>query len=152
EPIMEEFQGITQTSQVYLDNQVAQRNGQLSIVWDYIQDIFEEQTIEMMFRQYVEVIQSIINKKEYTFNIKEEDQNFINQYNDTQKEIEETTLVELIKRQMAKTPEKVAVKDKEEQLTYSELDRCSNQVAAYLIQEGVEKGDAVAVIASRDIA
>ncbi|WP_281819912.1 condensation domain-containing protein, partial [Vallitalea longa] len=42
EPIMEEFQGITQTSQVYLDNQVAQRNGQLSIVWDYIQDIFEE--------------------------------------------------------------------------------------------------------------
>ncbi|WP_281819900.1 AMP-binding protein, partial [Vallitalea longa] len=42
--------------------------------------------------------------------------------------------------------------DKEEQLTYSELDRCSNQVAAYLIQEGVEKGDAVAVIASRDIA
>ena len=141
--------GISQTSQVYLDYQVMELDGQLSIAWDYIEELFEKETIETMFDQYVDMLESLPKEKELT--LSESDGQVVSKYNATDKEIEKATIQQLFKEATKKYPENIAVKANNKEITYKELDRRSNQVARYLLEQGIKKGDVVAVVANRDI-
>jgi amino acid adenylation domain-containing protein len=60
------------------------------------------------------------------------------------------TIVDLFLQQVNKTPDEIAIVFKEQQLTYRELNRLSNQLAHYLINEHkVSVGDFVALMQSR---
>ena len=54
-------------------------------------------------------------------------------------------LADLIRRRAAATPGALAVRDATGDTTYEELDRRSNQVAAWLARSGVQRGDRVAL-------
>ncbi len=64
---------------------------------------------------------------------------------------EQIDVLELLKRQVRKTPDKPAVITKKESLTYDELDRYSNRIAHALIKRGIGRGDIVAIILPRII-
>jgi amino acid adenylation domain-containing protein len=51
----------------------------------------------------------------------------------------------------AKFPDKIAIKHNGNTITYRELDICSNQLAAYFLDNGIAPGDIVAVVTDRSI-
>jgi len=72
-------------------------------------------------------------------------------FNDTDCEIASTTLPDLFSEQVVKSPEAPALIFEDIELSYGELDRCSNQLARYLISEGVGSEDIVAIALDRSI-
>ena len=62
------------------------------------------------------------------------------------------TFVKAFERQARKTPDRLAVADATDSLTYGELSRRSNILAHRLIESGVKPGDFVAVMLERTIA
>ena len=62
---------------------------------------------------------------------------------------EDLCLHELFEEQARKTPEETAVADERGELTYGELDRTANRLAAYLRGEGVEPDEVVGVYLER---
>jgi amino acid adenylation domain-containing protein len=59
------------------------------------------------------------------------------------------TLHQLIAEQARATPQRLALRFQEEELSYSELDRQANQLANYLWHQGVQAGDVVALAVER---
>jgi amino acid adenylation domain-containing protein len=62
------------------------------------------------------------------------------------------TLPGLFEQQVTRTPESIALVSGDEQLTYLELDQRSNQLARYLIAQGVKAEGVVAILLDRSIA
>lgn len=58
--------------------------------------------------------------------------------------------VDLLKRQVEKSPDNIAVCDYKEVLSYKELDEITDKIAGYLNHIGIRKGDTVAVLQERD--
>jgi len=50
---------ISQTPQVYLDHQVSDNGGQLLLVWDYVEELFDREVIEQMFKQYIGILSDL---------------------------------------------------------------------------------------------
>ncbi|OPX45137.1 plipastatin synthase subunit D [Ruminiclostridium hungatei] len=61
------------------------------------------------------------------------------------------TINVFFEEQVKKTPDRIAVEDCEQFLTYSQLNKKSNQLARVLLEEGVKNEDIVAVIMERNI-
>ncbi len=152
EPIGEVKMGISQTSQVYLDNQVGEENGELLVVWDYAADLFEPKVINSMFDQYISVLKALITgEDEYVFRPAEEDLELIQKYNQTERKIEPTTLHQLFIEQVGLTPEQIAIEDGTGKISYQELDLRSNQLAWYLRDRGIGRNELIGVLAVREI-
>lgn len=143
---------ISQTSQVFIDNQVGEENGQLVINWDYVEDLFEPTVIESIFEQYIMILNHLIEgKSDYRLQPANEVLALIGQYNQTSEDIPVSTLHQNFINQAKLTPDHIAVEFKQEKLTYRELDEKSNQVAAYLCELGVGRNDLIGVITSRSM-
>ncbi|TKI55070.1 amino acid adenylation domain-containing protein [Brevibacillus antibioticus] len=144
--------GISQTPQVFLDNQASEMDGQLCITWDYVDQLFDEKLIAVMFDQYVSMIDSMAEKKDMpTLEISFADRQLIAEYNDTTEPIEPTTLHQLFIQQAKRVPQNIAAMDEYTQISYRELDERSNQVANALESQGVGLHDFVAISAERRV-
>lgn len=142
--------GISQTSQVYLDNQVLETNGHLTITWDYVSEMFEEHVIENMFKNYIDILMKLGNGEvENLIELSQDDLEILEKYNDTHKDIKIKTLHELVEVQAGKEPENIAVKLDDEKITYRELNEKSNQVARYLRNQGIGRNECVGVLTHR---
>lgn len=144
---------ISQTSQAYLDNQVKEVHGGLSIVWDYIDELLDPEMIESMFTQYIDLIQSVAQKTEIVVpQITLEDQGLYDQLNDTFVKIhEEKLLHDGFLSKTKKQPDINAIRFNNTEITYGELDLLSNNFANYLNDSHIRKGDSVAIIADPTI-
>lgn len=143
--------GISQTPQVYLDNQVTDQDNQLTIMWDYIDELFDDSMIEDMFQQYLQAINSIIDTgfyKEPTVSLRNE--SFIEKYNNSAKSLTYKTLDELFLFQAAKVSSKKAIVSQYYDYTYEELNKRSNQIARFLINRGVRNNTCVGVLTQRE--
>lgn len=56
-----------------------------------------------------------------------------------------------LKEQIEKTPDNIAISDVNSNITYREMDKISDKIAAYLNHIGIGKGDTVAVLQERTI-
>lgn len=142
---------ISQTPQVYLDNQTMEISGELSLVWDYPEGIFDENTIKEMFEQYVSILRSIDDDNQYKLELSSADSKLIQEYNSTRECISEKTLHELFMEQVKITPNNIAVMFENQSITYLELDNKSNQVARFLVESGIKSNDNVGILAKRSI-
>lgn len=143
---------LCQTPQVYLDNQIIEMNGELVICLDYVKNLFDNNDIRNMYDKYIEVVKKLINDEEIEgIQPVKADINFINNYNCTDEEISGTTLQKLFKNQVLKTPKNIALKFKNQTITYEELDKKSDCVAKYSKKQGVERKDFIAVKGERCI-
>ncbi|MFS0915990.1 amino acid adenylation domain-containing protein [Brevibacillus sp. 179-C 1.1 NHS] len=143
---------VSQTSQVFIDYQVLEADGGLTITWDYVEELFEDSMISAMFAEYFVLLDRVLEGEDfYALSGKVEDQQFIAAYNDTDEAIPYTTLHALFVEQAKRVPEAIAVIFQDQAITYRELNEHSNQVARYLLEQGVSRNDRVAVLASRQI-
>lgn len=142
----------SQTSQVFLDYQVSDDNGELKMSWDYVTELFDKNMIEDMFDAYINLLNSIAAKSDGFFipNFNSEDTlAFVKKFNTTNIEIEKHLLYEMLYQQAKKNPQKIAVKCGDEWLSYAQLNHKSNQIAHYLREKGISRNDFVAVLGER---
>lgn len=141
----------TQTTQVYLDHQANDMDGNLNLTWDYVSDLFDEEIIRKMFKQYIDNIKSIIKGNIFfEEELSDVDSEIIEQYNMTDTRKAEITLIDLFQETVKKYPNNPAIIDKETIITYEEMNGMANQMANYLKQQGIQKGDKVAVLGYRN--
>lgn len=139
--------GVSQTSQVYIDCQVMEHKGGIAITWDYVEQLFDENTINEMFLMFAKGLEVLNDntKLEDLFNVNESVYKAVDDYNNTVSDIPSKTLHGLFEESVKKYPESIAVKDTEGSLTYSQLDKLACKVALALQKNGVGRGDFVGV-------
>ncbi|PEN43224.1 condensation domain-containing protein, partial [Bacillus toyonensis] len=76
---------LSQTSQVFIDYQVLEVNGGLTITWDYVEELFDSTVIESMFEEYFVLLDKVLEGETYyTLSGRNKDKKLIEAYNDTE--------------------------------------------------------------------
>lgn len=144
--------GISQTSQVYLDCQVSDSGGELTIVIDYVEELFKKSVIDTLFQQFTKNILKLIEpERDYLPEINGEDRMLVEKYNSVNKELKINTLHSMFRAQADRVPNNIAVVLGNDKIDYVTLDMMSNQVARYLKGQRIQRNDYIAIEASREI-
>ncbi|MFM9162004.1 MAG: AMP-binding protein, partial [Methylocystis sp.] len=131
-------------------------SGSLEGIFEYDASLFSERTVRSWVAQFGRLVTALIEDEERLVSAipiisADERAQVISTFNDTQKDISSTTLPELFAAQVEKSPEAIALLFGEEEVSYRELDARANQLARYLISEGIGPEDLVAIALDRSI-
>ena len=123
---------------------------------EYSTDLFERQTIARMMGHLENFLSDAVSQperriSELEFLSQSERREILVDWNQTATDYPEVSLAELFEQQAAKSPQAVAVRFGDEFLTYSELDRRSNQLAHYLQSHGVRSQSLVGLYLDRSL-
>lgn len=135
---------------------VLAEEGQLTLSFNYTTDLFERSTIER-FTQYFKAITSAIiyDQNASLADIKilpeAEEEQLLVHFNHTEVEYPaHETVLSLFTQQAHNKPEKVALRHALGSMTYKELDRQSDQVAAYLNSQHFGQGHLIGLMLERE--
>lgn len=147
---------ITQTSQVWLDNKIYEKDGDLIIEWDYVKELFEDIMLEEMIDCYFSFITQIaISDWEYKpeFKISERDLSLIKQVNTTFNSavLPTTTLIGSFIASAKSFPKNIAVIDINGSYTYQDLNDKVGYFTNLLVSRGIKRGDLVIIYAEKGI-
>lgn len=144
---------ITRTPQVYLDHQLWLKNGELVLTWDYVEGLIPATVIDTMFEQYTDLLDRLPdNQQAGHLSLSNADLQLVNDYNNTGVTFDIKGLQELFCAQVEKYAGKIAVTDGDTAITYDELNKRSNQVAHYLLRQGIGAGDYVGISGEKCVA
>ena len=124
---------------------------------EYSTELFKRQTIERLFEHYMNVLNTIINNvnipiKDISIISEAEKKIIIEDFNNKKNNFNfNRTVVDYFYEQVLKTPKNIAVKYKNFNITYSELNLKSNFIAKILKNKGIKKGDVIGVNLNRSI-
>ncbi|CAL2107142.1 hypothetical protein T190115A13A_330001 [Tenacibaculum sp. 190524A02b] len=124
---------------------------------NYCTALFKEDTIVRMLKHYKELLLSIVKDTEKSIGdlsmlTQEEETELLEFFNENKVDYPlEKTVVDLFVAQVQKSPKAVAATFKGEELTYKELDERSNQLAHYLVEQGVQADDLVGICIDRGL-
>ena len=127
----------------------------ISLELEFCTDLFERATAKRMLAHYAELLKVIVkDNKEPLNTIKiltaDEEHQLLHDFNATKVAYPlELTVVDLFKKQVQKTPNTIALSFAGNSMAYNELDKKSNQVANYLIHQGVKEGDLISICLER---
>ncbi|MCG8640170.1 MAG: amino acid adenylation domain-containing protein [Desulfobacterales bacterium] len=143
---------ITQTPQVWLDHQVLEQDGELVLIWDFVEGLFPEGLLDEMFGAYCDLLQRLSEED----NAWQEAAPTIAsvpvsekriEANQTRSPVSPETLFSLFAKQAVRQPDHPAVISPDRTLTYEELFRRSSAVHDLLCRSGGPRpGTLVAVV------
>ena len=142
------------------DGTLAMQNDQILVEWEYNVDIFDGATMDRMIHHYIRLIEAILlNPNTRILDLPMLDQYEINHilydFNaDMVAYPKEKTIHELFIEQAERTPNDTAIigtKNGGSSITYTELNHKSQQLAHYLMVQGVLPGDIIAILGERSI-
>ncbi|MCB4751168.1 MAG: condensation domain-containing protein, partial [Sulfurovum sp.] len=145
------------TSKFDLTMDIAEVNEELHGSLEYATDLFSQTYIESMIEHFKILLEAIVKDEtqaisKYPILTKQEEQQLLIEYNDTKVDYpKEKTIHQLFEAQVKLNPENVAVVYEDEELTYKQLNTKSNQLAHYLIEQGVEPDSLVAICVDRSL-
>ena len=122
----------------------------------YNESLFQYETLRQIAKQYITVLQEIIKNpfvklSDIDFPKKSEKQQILNSFNDNARVYPvHQTIHQLFEKQVEQTPSQVASVFADTRLTYRELNEQANQLARFLIESGLKKGEFVAILKERD--
>ncbi|OKI71751.1 non-ribosomal peptide synthetase [Micromonospora sp. CB01531] len=144
--------GISQTPQVWLDNQVMERDGGLTFNWDSVDELFPDGLLDAMFDAYHRLL-CWLAEGEWDRTLPDllpPGQRAVRAaVNATDAPAPGHTLHEPFFAHAARDPDRLAVAYGETSISYGELAARALRIAGALLQAGVEPGDAVAVTLPR---
>ena len=128
--------------------------GKIKLSFDYATSAFSSKEIIFLKRRLITIVENIINDDQRRIDeisiMDEKESNLINSFNDTFKEYDTNlTVVDLFKKAALRNPNKIALIYEEKEYTYQELDNITDQVAATLIEKGINRGDIVMLLTKR---
>ena len=143
--------GISQTPQVWLDQQVYEEGDALAFVWDAVEELFPQGLLDDMFGAYCDLLQRLVDEKawqESSFQLVPAEQ--LAQrgaVNATETPLPAEELLHmLVAKQVTERPSQVAIVAPDRTLNYEELFRLSNQVGHRLRRLGARPNRLVAVV------
>ncbi|WP_129706740.1 non-ribosomal peptide synthetase [Priestia megaterium] len=133
-------------------------NSNLDFCIEFSKALFKASTIERMAEQFIYILNQVINDVDIKIsdielvNGKQREQLLFN-FNNTQKKYpSKYTIQQLFEKQVHKTPDFVAVKCGQRELTYAELNQKANVLAKKLrLEFGVERNDFVGILMDKSI-
>lgn len=137
--------------------EMLEKDGEIGLYFSYKSALFESSGMRKMIQRFKFIVNQIIedcNKKLMDIEsiLPDERESILNRFNKgTVNYPDKTTIVELFEEQVRKGPKRIALKYKESQLSYEELNKKSNILAEKLRKSGVGPDDFVAIVAERSI-
>jgi amino acid adenylation domain-containing protein len=132
-------------------------DGDLHGTAEYATDLFDDSTIERLFGHYTTILEGVLRDPTQRLSqlpllTARERHRMLVEWNDTTHPYDRRCIHELVADQVARTPDRIAVLDQSERLTYAELQTRANQLAHELVASGVEPGSLVGVCMDRSAA
>ena len=140
---LQPFLGEHSISKFDLSLIIEDRGTELIGAWEYSSDLFTQETISRITENFQTLLNGIVNNPETPINQLPiisafEQQQILEKWNNTQQDYPESFCIhELFTQQVIKTPDAIAVKFGNQQLTYTQLNQKANQLANYLQNCGV---------------
>ncbi|MBD2389846.1 amino acid adenylation domain-containing protein [Aphanizomenon flos-aquae NRERC-008] len=140
---LQPFLGEHSISKFDLSLIIEDRGTELIGAWEYSSDLFTQETISRITENFQTLLNGIVNNPETPINQLPiisafEQQQILEKWNNTQQDYPESFCIhELLTQQVIKTPDAIAVKFGNQQLTYTQLNQKANQLANYLQNCGV---------------
>jgi len=131
-------------------------SNKISVKIQYNESLFNQETIKQIARHSITLIERVmenpsIQLSEIDILEKSEKQKILEEYNDNAKIYPvKQTIHQLFEKQVEQTPNQVASVFIDTRLTYRELNEQANQLARFLINSGLKKGEFVAILKKRD--
>ncbi|MCK4259526.1 MAG: amino acid adenylation domain-containing protein, partial [Halanaerobiales bacterium] len=125
--------------------------------FEYCTDLFKSETIERLAKHYLNILQTVVENPEIHIAkiellSEEEKQHLLYEINDTDADYPELiTIQQIFERQVAKTPDKLAVVFEDQQLSYRMLNEKANQLARCLRNNGVKADTIVGIMLNRSL-
>ncbi|BAV05927.1 amino acid adenylation domain-containing protein [Filimonas lacunae] len=144
------------TAKFDINFEIEQTDG-LQVSVEYNTDLYTAATMQRMAGHYCSLLEAIIATPEKAvaalpFMSEQEVKEVVVEFNNTDKRYPAyTTIVDLLKEQVMKTPEAIAVEADADTLTYAALDAQSNQLAAYIAGRFSGKAPVIAVCLDRSV-
>ncbi len=148
----------TETAKFDINLTLLERFDRIIGEWEYNTDLFDEATIERYIRHYMRLTENLIAARDKPVTSislldSEEENEIIGQLDRGAIPVAEDTVIpRLFEAQTAQAPNHIAVVDPDTQLSYGELNRRANQLARYLIEQGVGRDDMIGLVANRSVA
>ncbi|MFF4604369.1 amino acid adenylation domain-containing protein [Streptomyces sp. NPDC001339] len=147
----EEVYSISQTPQVSLDVQLRELEGELRVIWDFVDGAFAEGIVDDAFAAYVNLIGTLADAPDSwetkRFDLVPAAQRALRHtVNDTSGQIRYAVLHELFDEQVELTPHAEAVVDHRRRLTYRELSDYAHRIGHTLREAGAKPGELVAIV------
>ena len=128
---------ISQTSQIWLDNQTLERNGDLVLSWDHLSELFPEGMVEQMLDAYEARIYSLINDQKPVL-IPDKLFEARHRANETD-DAECLKLVnDILPESFEKNADRVCIVGDDRDLTYKEADSLISKIAYAVSSAGAE--------------
>ncbi|MCZ7437580.1 amino acid adenylation domain-containing protein [Micromonospora sp. WMMC241] len=147
-PFGEQIWGASQTPQVWLDNQVMERDGGLLVNWDLVAELFPPGVSEAMFDAYLELLRALAQgdwSRAVPVGLPAAQRAVRERVNDTATALPTGLLHEGFFGWAAREPGRPAVLGDGVSVSYGELAERSLRLAGALVRAGVGLGDAVGV-------
>lgn len=120
-------------------------NNSIQIAYDYRINKYDEHDILDLHARILHIINQVLEKedillKDIEIVTPEEKHKILYEFNNTSVDYpKDKTIVDLFEEQVEKTPDNIAVVFEGQQLTYRELNEKANQLARYLISNGIKQ-------------
>ena len=147
-PLMDNATGEQLAIQMY------KQEGTYNIRAEYRSDMYSEEFIDILLRSYETVLQRILTAEtvgEISICSYREIER-LKELNRTETDYDRTrSVVDLFKEAAGRYPDNIAVIYEDEECTYKEADRISDNIAAYIEKQGLKRGDVVSILIPRGI-
>ena len=121
----------------------------LLITWDYIKELFTPNMISTMFKQYINIVESLSKNVISMPHLDSKEQEVFTAYNDTKLDMPILPIQTTFKKIAEKYPEKILIADNTGGVTCHQVDKQSSQIANYLLNQKIKRGDVIAVLGNR---
>lgn len=132
-------------------------NGTINVAYDYQIEKYSKEDIINIHKRILHIINQVIDnenclEKDIEIVTDEEKNKILYEFNNTFLDYpKDKTIVDLFEEQVQKTPNNIAVICQERAITYKELNEQANQLARYLMNQGITKNDCIGILVDRTI-
>jgi len=143
---------ISQTPQVWIDNQVSQEDGKLVINWDCLDELLNEHLVNDMFEAYENLIHAFIEDKHEKMCLLPSKQVVAREkYNDTRKDVDKTLLPQSFMNAAFIHNDALALVDSTSRLTYQQTHNTAVKIASYIQEKNLRKDEHVAILLPKGV-
>jgi amino acid adenylation domain-containing protein len=145
--------GISQTPQVYLDNQIFEQDGKLIIRWDHVENLFPPSMIDDMQSAFIHLLNRLALSNEMwqepvfiSLPIEQLQRRVAYVNTKWDPNIESKLLHALVIEQAQRAPNTLAIQSSRKNLTYKQLMDHAYSLAYHLKQQGVQSNQLIAIL------